>query len=493
MKEWKILVIVLACISVFFLVYSPHFDYNFPSHVDEWHYIEEGKKINSGEYNVDGNSFRIGFILLLAFLDRIFDIVLIYKWLPAIWAVITSLVLFFLVYKKSNKNFTIALFALLFFASLKSNTNLGGSWFFIPSVFCIPFIYLFMYFFDSGLINKNKNHILISFCFMLFVLFAHSASFLFAIPILIVFSLFNLNYIKKEWKFFSLFALIPIIGAIFYLFVIKTSLNLSLASAFDMMKSSLVFVKGRFPSELNNSFLEVYSFAGYLLALLGIISIFARESTVRKYLIYLLWPLITLLSIFIFKIFGVSFFAPYQRTMYYFAISLPFLSAFGLYSLLDIGENLFNRFYQGKYKKIIRRIISLLIVLMLFSLVFISYNNIPGNLKPYKLIDEKDYQLLSFLKNQSFGRVLSSEEIGSTVYSLSGKTSVNSVYFYGKWFKQRTNAFFNASSCKEKNGVLWELNATYVILDSRNESINCGWKLIYNNSDYIYNVRNIFR
>jgi len=475
MKKSRIALIALVCIGIFLLVYFPHFNYKYPLHVDEWYHISETLKLKNDNYVVTGGTFRIGFDLFLLPLSYIFDLVKIYQYFPAIWAVLTALVLFWVVNKKSG-NFYLALLSMIFFASLKSNVNLQGLWFFIPSVFVFPFIFFYVYLFAEGVERQNKKYILWSLGLMLIVLLVHSVSLFFALPFLFVYSLFNYKYILKEWKFFSSFLLIPLAGIIFYSLVRDIGIFESLSKIFY----ELQFPYGRMPLELNNSFYEVYSPVGYLLACLGIFFLIYLKKS--KYLVYLLWPLLTLFSILLFKMFGVSFFAPYQRTMYYFAISLPILSAFGVYYLLKVKDKYIRKENWKKW-------VGFIIIAVILILTFYSYNNIPAGVQVYHLIEDNDYDSLLFLKNYSIGRVMAPLDISMASYAIAGEPSVGALYFYG--IKKKTKEFFSSNSsnnCTQQNKILRQFNVSYVLAE---KPIDCNWTLIYNKTNLIYNVKNI--
>lgn len=483
MEKREYLLLAIMCALIFVLVYSPHQTYHFPLHIDEWYHINEAKKLNSGEYLVHGNFFRIGFQVFLAGCDRIADLVLIYQYLPAIWAVLIALTLFYTIYMKT-KNYWIAVLSVLFFASLKSNVNIQGLWFFIPSVFAYLFVYLYVYFFTTGLEEKNKKYILLSLGIMLLVLFIHSVSLFFAIPFLFVYSFFYYRYIIKEWKFFSLFLLIPVLGFLIYVFATNSSFLDALSKVF----SELSFEKGRTPLEWDNSFFEIYSLIGYIFAVLGFAGIFVFEKDRKKYLPYALWTVFTLVSIFAFRIFGVSFLAPYQRMFYYFALSLPLISAFGVYYIFKLKDNLIGR--MNFQKEVIYRLklffgILLIVIILYFS--FINYYDQPTKARLYHPINNEEYSALVFLKNQSDGILLAKPMVSMAAYPVSGKTPVGTIFFYGD--KQRVEKFFSSTNCSQWTRQVWVSNSSYVLSDKR---ISCGgWKLIYNNSNYLYNTREI--
>lgn len=478
----KILLVVFVCLATFLLVYSPHINYVFPFHIDEWHHITEAIKLGDGDYTGGGAGYRVGFHVFLFLLSFPLNLIEVYRFLPAIWAVLTGLVLFYVTYKKTN-NYWIALFAMIFFASLKSNVNIEGLWFFTSLTFALPFIFLYVFFFTEGIEKQSKRDILISLGIMAFLIPVHSISVLFAFPFLFLYCLFNLSYMKKEWKFFSLFLIIPIIGIILY-----SALNhLSFLDSVGKLFNDLQFKKGWGVLETDNSFFEIYSPIGYLFVLFGAFSAMFYNKD-KKSLPYILWTAVTFVSLVYYKLFDVSYLAPFQREFYYFAISLPFFSALGLHQLLKLKDNFVERsaIVDKQYAK---KIISLVVILFVLFFAFYSYYNMPKVVGLYKLIDNRDYDALIFLKSQENGRVLSTPGISSTMYAISGKEPVGAIYFYGD--KTESENFFKAKDCSDKNKILWRNKVSYVL--SRN-ALNCAYPVLYgkdNSTDWIYDVRNI--
>ena len=158
LTKTQLALITITIIALFLLIYSPHLKNPFPLHIDEWHHITESIKLEKGEYSKgDIAGIKIGFHIILLLINKITNLITIYKFLPAIWAVLTAITILATTYKLTN-NFTIAFFSLIFFSSLKSNVNILGLWFFVPLTFSIPFIYLYIYFFTRGLKIQNKNY-----------------------------------------------------------------------------------------------------------------------------------------------------------------------------------------------------------------------------------------------------------------------------------------------------------------------------------------------
>jgi len=463
MKKPNIIILTISCILIFTLIYSIHFDYRFPYHLDEWNHISFSNSFPSI------NHLELGFHFFLKCLSYFTNLVLIYKFLPAIWGVLSALALFYIVYKKSDK-FWIAIFSIIFLASIKSNLNILGFWFFTPLTFSIPFIFLYIYFFNEGFLRRKKSYIILSLLIMIFLIPIHAVSVLFSIPFLIIYSLINYKYLKEEYKFFLFFLLIPLIGLIFYKYVMQ----LSIGNLFSNIFQNLQFKKGWGIIERNITFTEIYNLIGYLLALLGAFILILKRK--REYYIYLLWPLTILISVFIFKITDISYLAPYQRNMYYFALSLPILSAFGLYYLIILIKN--------SIKDItLKRILIIILLIFVLILTFKSYYYAPENTTPYQFINEDNYQAILFLSNYPKGITLAEDLVSITVNPISNQPSLIKMHEFQKRYDALI--FYKESECENKSNFIDKYNITYVISSSK---INCNWSEIYNKNNYIYKI-----
>ncbi|MCX6748755.1 MAG: hypothetical protein NT076_04050 [Candidatus Pacearchaeota archaeon] len=484
LKREQILLVIGVCIAIFLLVYSPHFKNRFPLHIDEWHQITEAYKLRNGDYTILGKEghitmgFEFGMHFSLFVLSYFINIILAYQYFPAIWAVLSALVLFYVVYRKTEK-FELGLLAIVFFASIKSNTNLLGLWFFTPLTFSIPFIFLYVYLFSEGLEKQNKKFIIASLAIMVFLLFFHAVSVLFAIPFLIVYALFHWRYIKSQYKFFSWFVILPLVGVLFYVFM----QHLSLISVWGDLLKNLRFDFGWGVSELNNSFLETYSYLGYILAAMGFLVLLFKAER-KKYLAYLLWPVVMLISIWIFKLTGASYLSPYQRNMYYLVIILPLFSAVGFYYLAGMGARACEFVRNEKIKSYIKNIGFFILLLVVLFFVFRSYYVIPKNINVYYTLQEKDYQALKFLETYPEGKVMANALVSGAIYSLTNKEPVASIWFYGN--RTENDKFFAAANCQSAQSILDRNNVSYILSQTK---LKCNWQLIYNQSDFIYKVK----
>ena len=79
-------------------------------------------------------------------------------------------------------------------------------------------------------------------------------------------------------------------------------MHLKFIPAIEDILSQLQFKHGWGILEKNNSPFELYSPIGYLLSLIGFFYLTKNKKNLKKYLIYILWPITVLISIFIFKL-----------------------------------------------------------------------------------------------------------------------------------------------------------------------------------------------
>ncbi len=315
---------------------------------------------------------------------------------------------------------------------------------------------------------------------MAFLLFFHPISVLFAIPLLLIYSLIKFKYIKKEWKIFSLFLIIPIIGLLFYKFITKVAWE-SLARN---LVQALQFKRGWGVLEIDNSFFELYSLIGYILAIIGLVFILRNKKNIEKYLVYGLWLITVLILIMIYRKTGVSYLSPYQRNLYYFAISLPILSALGLDYLFKLMKKSINMEFNERAREVLKKTFLVIIFMIVIFLTFKSYWEIPKQIDLYQIIDNDDYQALLFLSTLPKSTVMAIPRTSTALYAISQHKPVGTYFFYGN--RLDCEEFFLFYDCEARQYILNKYEVKYVLSESR---IDCGWDLIYDKKDYIYKVR----
>ena len=490
MKRSQQILLGLSALAIFALIYSIHLDYHLPYHIDEWHHINEAVRLgNYGEYfdvlkSVQANRFsgiEIGFHFFLFLLSFIVNLVSAYEFLPAIWAVLSALTLFFVVYKKTDNNFWISWLAMAFFASIKSNVNITGLWFFTPLTFSLPFIFLYFYFFSEGIEKNNNKYLLISLAIMLLLLPTHSISVIFALPALLIYCLISIKKIAKRPWIFALFAAMAAVGLLFYKFILSLGWN----EVAGHLLSSLQFPVGWGVIEAKLPMTEVYGWFGYLAALLGLTAIILRKE-IGRYSIYLIWPVTVFIMIIAYLITGVSYLSPYQRNLYYFAIALPILSAMGIYYSLDwIWGRLIKLRLNEKTLTLTRyAIVAIGSMAMLFFL-FADYFDVPKQFALYQALTKDDRQILDYLAIQPRSTVMAAPLISTTLFSYAHKDPVGDLSFYGN--PREVMNFYLSDDCAKQENIIKYFAVKYIISPFE---IKCYFvKLIKSNSsDYLYLV-----
>jgi hypothetical protein len=475
LNKFQIILLILGLAAIFLLVYSPSFSTPFPKHFDEWQHINYALSLGRGEYPWQKlPNFSLGFHFFLYGISQIADLVQVYKFIAPTWAVLAALTLFFVVYIISGRNFLLAFSAIIFFGSIKSNINLLGLYFFVPLSFSIPFIFLFIFFFIRGLEKENKKYLLLSFLIMLFLIPVHATSVIFALPILLISCVLYYKYIKKEFRFFLIFLLIFLLGLFFYSFV----RGLAVIDSLGILIKELHFRGGLGRAEVfNDSLTTTYSIAGGVLAGIGfLIILWMRKKELYPYII---WPLYLLLMILIFRMTDISYLSPYHRNFYYFTISLPLLSAFGLSWIIN---TLTSRFKRINFKFIA---VPVLIIAMFFS--FISYGKEDPRRPSYaELLTVNDYQDLIFLAQFSRGKALVHPSLSVVAAPITEHKIVGE--FFDEFGREHVWEFFDSDDCHFKDALIKVYKIDYLI--SSQES-PCGYKLLRGEHYYIYQVNSI--
>lgn len=480
MNRLQIILLSAAILVLFALVYSPHFGYRFPFHEDEWQHITESLQIAETGFNIQHP--ESGFHLFLYVFSFFWPLPETYQFLPAIWALFGGLILFGVAYQKSGHNFFIAIFSLIFFASLKSNINLLGTWFFVPLTFSIPIIYLYIHLFSEGILRRRSDYLIAALALIILLLPIHAVSVLFSLTFLLIFTLINYRDSLKL-KILRLYLLIPVAG----LFVYKIVLNVRWGDLFIKAADFLTFERGWGVAERNNSFFETYSFIGYVFAILGVYFLVSQKNYRRQFMIYLLWPSVTIMAIIFYRLTGVSYLVPYQRYFYYFALSLPLLSAFGLFFFFVSLNHLIRRTF-GEQSPFFLNGLAIGIIIFVLIGAFARYYAIPPALNLYQVIDQDDYRALKFLSTQVPGKVMANQLISAATYPFTGNLPVGSIYFFGN--QDVIAAFYLSRQCGTKREILRKYDVRYVISKEKEEGgIDCDWLKIYDDGDIIYQVK----
>ncbi len=478
---------LLVCLFVSIISFCLHFFSQpnisfFPSHVDEWHHLSQARNLEEGSYNFNSlPSLEIGFHFFLFLLNKIFSLVPFYKVISLFWIFLTSIILFFLIYKITEKNFFVSIFSILFFGAIGRDNLFLGFPLFTPLTFATPLIFIYLFLFIEGLQQKNKKTIFISLIIMLSLILFHAPSVLFSFPILIFYLFLYKEFVKKEFQFFLLFLLVPLGGLFFY--QLTTKINLfNLKNIFNL----LIFPNNWGGVKITNiSFVNLYPLIGFLLGIVGGIGVFIQKR--KKYFPYFLLAGYLFISLLIFNIFKISLFSPVQRNYYYFLLSLPFLSSLGFNYLLNFFKKHLNKIDTlARYKKIKKGLVVFLIICILFLIYFPLF--LERESFSYQTISAEEYADLKYLSQFPLGNVIAPlQYLSVAIKSVSGHEPIATPYFFGDdVIREDVNHFFEEITCAEKKFIIKKYFIRYII---SKEKISCeGYNLLYYHNLYIYNT-----
>lgn len=481
-RSYKTWVLICVLLGVGFLVYFPHYNYDYPLHVDEWHHISQAKKLINGDYNFQSvSSFEIGYHIFLSLFQLVgLELVLVYKFFPAVFAIFSGLSLFYFVYY-FTRDYWSAIFSILFFVAFESNTNILGIWFAVPLTFVLPLVFLSIVFFHKGLIEKNEKYLywfLILFLIMLFV-HAISSFFVFFVLLIYVFIAKKLERIKEMRRFFYIFFGICILAVSIFLFFNK----LPLFWYFE----ELMFRKGWTLFEMQNQY-DIYRFFGiqfavnpyflplffgivlFIFSMIGLYFVFKN----KRLKIMVSWFFYSIFMLFVFTNFKISPFVPYPRVLFLSLVGLSILGGIGL---------------SKSFKMIERKnsVLGFIIVVLVILFLFIGYGKTIEGTEPYHLIEGNDYNAFLYLNNLEKGVVISNVNQGEVIYPIAEKDAFAGLYFLGDDTQREISGKFFEKDCEFKKEIVDSFKIKYVYSDL---VLNCDFlEEVYNKDmKFIYEV-----
>ncbi len=486
---------VLALLAAnFLLVYSVHQDYSYPYLLDEWQHIAEGIQVqdNAGivlhnPYYRDGGSgielgfFENGFHVFLAefFMLTGQEPVRIYAILPALFAAATALVVFTYTYKTSGSYGT-GLFAMLFYAALRSNVSVLGPWFFVPMTLGFAYIYAILYLFSAGIERYSLRLLLLSSVFLLTLALIHPWSAAVVFPAIILYLILRPGILKE--KNAHLIAGIMVIPLLSLDYIINVVWQGTLEKTGPYFTENFLISGLGLPVNEAASPAYIVSFYGIiplLLALAGAYYIVKKKKGPER--IFLAWAAFIAAEIALFQVTGKTVLAPYERIMYYAFLSYVPLSAIGFYALIEYvtkkTQNMNHRFLA-----------SLLCIGALAWLLFTPYYlSRPGL---YKIIDDDTYSGIKALeKTGTHHVVLARPEISSAIYPIAKDyvIAINPSQLSADQKALEDNRRFFMTDCDGKLQVLEKYGADYVFARAGDAQDCPGLKLIYREKgSYIY-------
>jgi len=276
----KTLLLIIALLFTSFIVYSPHVTYTLPFHLDEWTHISNVVRIHEEglSYFLNHSPVEFGFDMILLLISFFTDLIAIYHLLPAINAVVIAGVLFY--FLKRQFNFWVGLFSIIFLASLKSNVNVLGLWFYVPVIGNIILVYTCLFFLEQ---SQNKPQKIYWIALLLFLIaFIHPSSFLIVFLVTLIYLSFHHKFVIKHKHYF-----IPFLALFFPIIVMFVFFSNGLTDIWGFFGH---LTWGRLEPQIN--FNPVF-FYGILLSIFALIGFYYcyKKKKLLPFRIYLPLPL----------------------------------------------------------------------------------------------------------------------------------------------------------------------------------------------------------
>jgi len=495
-KVFRVMCVLLILTASFLLVYSIHQYYSYPYLLDEWQHIAQGIQIadtgnitlNNPYYkdvNVSSEPgyYEKGFHVFLAecFMLTGQEPVRFYVILPAIFAAITGLIVFTFTYK-TTKNYAIGLFALLFYAGLRSNVSVLGPWFYVPLTMGFAYIYAILYLAATGLERYSIRLLTLSSMLLLTLALIHPWSAAIAYTVVILYVIARHRILEDKNVILIVGALaIPLVSFGYVLNTMWQGDYIKTLSYFagNYLISGLGIPVKEVASPMY--FVSFYGLVPLLLALFGVCYLIKKKDGPER--VFLAWTAFVFAVIVLFQITGKTILAPYERIIYYAFLSLVPMSAIGLYALL---EYMLHKIRDRE----MRFLVSLLCIGAVAYLLFTPYFDNRGNL--YRIIDDDTYTGLKALEKIGTHQViLARPEISSAIYPVTRNyvVSINPAQLGADRHGLEDNRRFFMTDCAGKLQVLKKYNVDYVFVRGEDAQDCLGLKLIYREKgSYIYEV-----
>jgi len=489
-KDWQFITLIITLIAIFLIIHNVHNDYKFPLHTDEWQDIAKGISIIENEnirlinpylkerpYQFD---MEIGFNLFLAefFIVTGVDPVLFYQYLPAISAVISSLVLFVFIFN-IFKDFYPAFFSTIFFASLKSTIFALGIWFFVPMSMSIFFIYFILFCLYRAMKSCGLSFYIAASLSLLALTLIHpgmSALLYLTITFYLIFT-----FLKSKFNSIFGISIMFLLPFISFLYFVRYIWRGSIIETIRYFLTEFI-IFGRL-LEYNRVYdiLFIYNFYGAIasvFAIAGIVYILYKKNGG----IIISGLIVSIADILLYQLNGFTILLFYERIIYFALLFLVPLSGVGVYSILNIIFRNTSSIFNIQFRFIICAIVLLMVIYSLFS----NYYWYRARLD--RMITEDDYNAIKFLdKIDKHKVVMAHPRISDTIYPISRNYVVHPMlHSYVENEGIRDIKRFYLADCKEKIPILKKYDVDYVYFRFK---IDCKFlREIYNKSIYIYSV-----
>ena len=379
-NNYYLLRLLLLMVFAFFIASIPHMNYPYPVHVDEWNQlaysnavIQEGTLDFAGpfhgywDYGMSYKSFP-GYYLLISAIQQISGVDFLHMpvYLPGIIFIITILAAY-VVGRRKGFGWEAAFFCCL----IPTTVGILGPGFMVPLAAGLLFIPLFLFLIDY---QESKTSYILYLLFSGFLLLVHPPSALIMLIIVVPYVLVTMIKDLKRGALLLLVIFIPNILAIIFVFNDVIAL------------SEQAFLQQFIPSYIEiPELIQIYGYIPLVCGLIGTIVLIVKNKMSNYGLVISLIALLVLLITFYQFHYGISLL--YLRGLIYTLLIFSIVAGAGLASMRMIK---IRDFAIGRY--LYAGIIIVILIVAIPARLSIPY---------YKMMDEKDYQAFSWLKDST--------------------------------------------------------------------------------------------
>ena len=476
-RKFHAVLLFLVLGLMFSLVYNIHLTYRYPLHVDEWQHISKAvqitydEKVSFTDPHFIKSSVKVtheeGFAVILAVLFDLagLDIVLYYKFLPALSAILTSLTLYILVKRLTSP--TVALTSLFFLASIKSNVNILGFFFYTPlsATFSLMFLTALA---TVNCITRDDTAWLAA---AVILVAAQSLIYPLAAMFITLVSLLYSATTPRKTKLLCKKIMVEKKYAIIYVVItaaIIIGITLQYESPeklFETILNRIIFPQEEIPFDVTYSIIKLYGLNASIAAFIGVLvtGYYAaryhgrKQNRGQKILIY--WLLLAYLGIFMYHKKDYTIILPYHRALYFGMLGMAPLSAIGAIWTVKTVWRVF---------RLPQLFFPILVVVVLSPVLWDSFNDYyvpPSDVGFYHVIEDADYEVLAWFGGEYGGgfNFLAPYWTSVAVYPVTlNHVPITIVAVYGGGSKDELDSFFNGD-CDTKQKLTIYNNIDYVL------------------------------
>jgi hypothetical protein len=395
MKYFIPCLVVLILIFTGLVVFYPHYHYNYPLHADEWRIARDSLKTldykslyteTASSGFKDYTETEPGVYLFTAMLYAVcgMDWQTTFQFLPALVAIASCFIIFVFA-KKLTGNIWVGIFAMLFFASLKSNINVMGPWFYNSLTLNVPVLLLFFYCLHRALVSDSVKMFLIAFLLLFGVAVIYPYAAIYAFVVALIYIVVDFEFLRKHLVILAVGLFVPLSAFLVSFSVLKKGTVIETV-LYLWQRAHFPIVYSSFEPQYKIAFF--FGVVAFGLAVLGVIV------ALKKYRLIAIWTIF--LGLFFYFNQNIrweegSFLIHYLRLVIFFDLSLVLPAAIGLGFIVGQIMKLDLKFRNYKY---VLAGFAVALSCFVFGFTFYDYADVPAHLDVYHFIQAEDADLI---------------------------------------------------------------------------------------------------